>query len=343
MRFVVELLHPRHVHFFRYFIGEMQLRGHEFLVTARHKDCTLELLEAYGIPHVVLSRQKHGVLRLGLELAQRLAGLVSVARAFRPDYVIGYMGPTVALAAKILGTRGAVFYDNETVGRLNRAIYMLSDIYYSPAAYPHRYGPKHHVYMADSALAYLHPNRFRPDPDVLTRYGLAPGARFSVLRFVSWKSMHEVGGVGFSTTSKRRIIDTLLGHGRVILTSEGAIPSDLERYRSRIAVEDLHHLLAYADLCVGESATMAAEACVLGTHAVLLTNRPRAATLDQERRYGLVHNFLEGNEAQALARITDLLSDGALKEDAARRRRQLLEEQVDVTGFMIDQFDRNPP
>src|SRR5688500_6553170 len=142
MRFAIDILHPRHVHFFRPFIAEMKRRGHAFLVTARDKDCTIDLLRAFAIPHLVLSRKPRGMARMSLELAARTLRFIRAARAFRPDHLLGFMGPTVALAGTVLRARSTVVYDNETSGLLNALVYRLCDTYLTPEAFEVEMGPK---------------------------------------------------------------------------------------------------------------------------------------------------------------------------------------------------------
>src|SRR4051794_38565571 len=125
MRFIIDILHPRHVHFFRHFIAEMEGRGHQFLITARDKDCTVELLQSFKLPHVVISKQRRGAGGLAVELAERLVRFVKVAKEFSPDSLLSYMGPTIAIAGKLLRVPSVVFYDNETAGILNRVVAAL--------------------------------------------------------------------------------------------------------------------------------------------------------------------------------------------------------------------------
>lgn len=63
MRFLVDLCHPGHVHFFRPALARLQAEGHQLLVTARDKDVTVELLRAFAIPQ--LARFKDLVARTG--------------------------------------------------------------------------------------------------------------------------------------------------------------------------------------------------------------------------------------------------------------------------------------
>lgn len=341
MKLAIDVLHPAHVHFFRNFVGEMGARGHEVLITARDKECTFELLEAYALPYVPISRQATGAAGLARELVVRTGRFWRLARRFRPDYLLGIMGPTIALAGKALPSRTVIFYDTEMARVTNRFAYPLADVVCTPECYQDRVPGRHVRYPGYHELAYLHPRRFEPDPAVLAAHGLGGEKPLFVVRFVAWAASHDSGETGFSAAGKRRLVELLAARGRVVISSEGPLPADLEPYRSRLPVAAVHHLLAAARLVVGESATMASESAVLGTHAVFVSTTGRGYTDEQERRYGLVHNFTPGQEAEALARVDELSARPDLSADAARRRARLLAERIDVTAWMVDFFEHH--
>ena len=120
MRILIDILHPAHVHFFRPFREDMLAAGHDVLVTSRRKDVTIELLDAFDIPHRVLSSQRRGRAGLARELLSRTARLVRAARRFRPDVMTGIMGPSIAIAGKLLRTPRVVFYDTGIATSTNR-------------------------------------------------------------------------------------------------------------------------------------------------------------------------------------------------------------------------------
>jgi predicted glycosyltransferase len=339
VRFAVDLLHPAHVHFFRCFVAAMRERGHEVLITARDKECTFDLLAAYGLPYTAISRQAAGAPALARELAVRTARFWRLARRFRPDYLLGIMGPTIALAGKALPSRTVIFYDTEMARATNRFAYPLADVVCTPECYQGRVPTRHVRYPGYHELAYLHPARFRPDPALLAEHGLGGEEPLYVVRFVAWAASHDAGESGFSPAGKRRLVALLAERGRVVISSEAPLPDDLEPYRLRLPPERVHHLLAAARLLAGESATMASEAAVLGTPAVFVSTTGRGYTDEQERRYGLVHNFTPGQEAEALARVAELADRPDLEADAAERRRRLLAERIDVTAWMVDFFE----
>jgi len=338
MKFSIDILHPAHVHVFKHFIKEMESRGHSFLITSRKKDCTVNLLEAYKMSHITISHQSRGP-GLAKELISRTWRFYNLARSFKPDYLLGIMGPTIALAGKFLPSKTVIFYDTEMAKITNWFAYPLADVVVTPRSYQGAAGRHHVRYPGYHELAYLHPNRFTPDPDVVRKYGLSPDEPFFLVRFVSWEASHDLGESGFSLEGKKEVINRLRKKGRVLISSEGPLPQEFESYRFHLPVEDIHHALALARLIVGESATMSSEAAVLGTHAIFVSKTARGYTDDQERRYGLVHNFKNTQEKKALILLDEFLGRPDLKADSRMRQEQLLAEHIDVTSWMIDFFE----
>ena len=100
----------------------------------------------------------------------------------------------------------------------------------------------------------------------------------------------------------------------------------------------VHHVIAQASLLVGESATMASEAAVLGTPAVFCSPVGRGYTDEEEKRFGLVWNVKK--EEDALRAVDQILAIGpdaaSLRREFQRRRSHLIRESVDVTGWILD-------
>ena len=123
------------------------------------------------------------------------------------------------------------------------------------------------------------------------------------------------------------------------------IPGDRAQTKSpimrvlKLSDDDVHHLLAYAQILVGESATMASEAAVLGTPAVYIATTGRGYTDDQEARYGIVRSFTEAEFDQACAELDRILQPEVLQTLGSRARRELLREKIDVTGWMLNFFE----
>jgi predicted glycosyltransferase len=338
MRILIDILHPAHVHFFRNFHEEMAGRGHELCITARAKDGSLDLLRQFGLPYRHLSDQRSGKAGLALELAQRTRRLLGVMREFRPDVLTGIMGPTIALAGKVRRTPAVVFYDTEFAVQTNWFVYPLAHSVCTPDCYQGTVRGTHVTYAGYHELAYLHPSRFAPDPEKLKAFGVTPEEPFSLVRFVSWQAVHDARERGLTAEQKRRLVDLLQRHGRVFVSSESALPPELAGLAPAGPAEDIHHLMAYAQMVVGESATMASEAAVLGVPAVFIATTSRGYIDDEERRYGLVRHFTEDEYDRAVDAIEELLA-GSLRETGRAARRRLLDDKIDVTRWMVDYFE----
>lgn len=137
---------------------------------------------------------------------------------------------------------------------------------------------------------------------------------------------------------KRHLVELLRRYGRVLVSSEAPLPSDLSALEIRGPVEDIHHLMAHAQIIVGESATMSSEGAVLGVPSVFIATNGRGYTDDEEKRYGLVRHFTEDEYDRAVEAVKELLARSP-RELGRERRQRLLEDKIDVTGWMIDYFE----
>ncbi|MEL6767324.1 MAG: hypothetical protein AAFP17_09100 [Pseudomonadota bacterium] len=344
MRVLLDLLHPAHGHVFRPFVKEMTARGHEVRLCSRHKDVLVGLLDGWGLEHRVLTRQGRGRAGLALELAGRSARLLGEIRRFRPHVAAGLMGPCLALAAPLARVPAVILYDNETTPRLNAFAARRAAIWLSPRGYRLEHGPRHRRYAGYHESAYLHPARFTPDAGPVRRAGLDPDRPYSLVRFVSWTSVHDGGESGFSAAGKREAVRRLSALGPVRISSEATLPADLEPLRLDAPVGDIHHLIAHAAIFVGESSTMASEAAILGTPAAFVSRSGRGVNDEQAERYGLVAPF-HGDDAAARERaaldwIDRTIADPARAARAAEGHARLLADTIDVTGYLVALFER---
>jgi hypothetical protein len=341
VRLLVEILHPAHVHFFRHFIAEMEGRGHAVLVTSRAKDVTTELLDAYGIPHQVLSKQGRGGASLARELLRRTRRLLPIIAKFKPDVLTGIMGPTIALAGRWSGVPSVVFYDTETARLTNPWVFRLASVVCTPAAYPAHVPGRHVTYAGYHDLAYLHPGRFTPHPERLRLFGIDPGRPFSLARFVSFEASHDIGDRGLAYEGKAALLRHLAQFGDVYVSTEGPIPPGLPAISLEGPPQEIHHVLAAAQVVVGDSGTMSTEAVFLGTPSVFVSTARLGVLLELERRYGLMANVQPGDPKEAIAAASRLLADAGDGAFGVGRER-LLGETVDVTSWMVDFFQASP-
>jgi predicted glycosyltransferase len=197
MRAIVTIQHPGHVHFFKHAIRELQSQGHELHVFARENEVTVELLERAGIDHEVLAGESNSLFSLAAVQATYETRLLRRARRIGPDVITAIGGVAAAHVASVVGAKSVVFYDTEHATIITKLAYTLADVVCTPECYQGDIGSKHRTYPGYHELAYLHPDRFEPDPAVLADAGLEPDDTLVVMRLSSWDSSHDVGQGGF--------------------------------------------------------------------------------------------------------------------------------------------------
>jgi len=167
---------------------------------------------------------------------------------------------------------------------------------------------------------------------VVEDLGLDPEETFTVLRLVEWGASHDVGQGGFDDV--RDVVERLEDAGsEVLITSERSLPSSLESRRATVPPHRMHDLLAFADLFVGEGATMAAESAVLGTPAIYVNTLTMGYTDELDERYELLFNYQqEDRHARALEKAVSILEGDT---DWQERRERLLDDKVDTTDVIV--------
>jgi len=181
---------------------------------------TTDLLDAAGVPYAVVSHAGAGPLsRIG-ELLEREIGLVRLARRIDPDVVVSQVDPAAVHAARLVGARAVVFDDSEHERLVAGLTHRFADVVCTPSGFD-RDVPNQRRYDGFHELAYLHPNRFTPDPAALQRHGVDPESSYAVVRFVAWDAHHDLGRRGFSPAGKQQLVERLDEHGTVYVTAEG--------------------------------------------------------------------------------------------------------------------------
>ena len=334
MRIAVDLTHPAHFHFFKNAIGEWRAAGDDVLILSRDKDLTQQLLAESGWDHRCLSRARRGYAGLAGELLEHGGRVWKEIGRHRSEVVAAIGGTFMVHAARLRRVPSLVFYDTENATISNRITYPAATRIFTPRSYRHDLGSKQERYAGYQELAYLHPKRFRPDADKLAAHGLSPGQPFIFVRLVAWASHHDHGD--FGVRDLEQVVAVLGRYGRVLISSEAALPPSLQPLAWNGAVSDVHHVMAFARMTFGESATMASEGAQLGVPGVFLSTSSRGYTDELESRYGLISNFNGANAVQekALARAQEIL--GCDPQIFRERYERMIEEQIDVTEFIVN-------
>lgn len=342
MRILFDIGHPAHVHFFKHAIRLLQARHHDILITSRDKEFALELLNQLNLPHTPLSRLgKGGLFTLGKELIQRNFGLWRVVRRFKPDIMAAIGGICIAQVGFLTRVPSLVFYDTENARLQNALTYPFASQVIVPQCYETWLPKRRHLrYAGYHELAYLHPQYFTPDRNIALENGLSPQGDTFFLRLVSWQANHDIGEEALSTEMLGFLINQLQGRGKLLISSESPLPPKFQQYAYRGQVAQVHHVMGYCRLLLGESATMASEAAVLGVPALYIARTGRGYTNEQERKYQLVINIHDFNRDRIRAALDALLAHSL--EHYQQLRRALLDSTIDVSRFIVNCLESYP-
>jgi len=333
MRISIDINHPAHVHFFKNFVLKIKEIGHEVLITASDKDVACALLDNYGFEYIRLGSYGNSIFQKIANIPIMDFNMYRAVKTFRPDLFVGIASARAAHTAFLLRKRCIIFDDTEHAKEQISLYAPFVETICTPVAFSKNLGRKQIRYNGFHELAYLHPKVFTPNRGVLKELSLSDEEPFFVVRFVSWSASHDIGQKGFTSKGRRALVDLLRQHGRIIITSEKPLPEEYKPFQMSVNPAKVHDLLYYAKMYIGEGATMASEAAVLGTPSIYVNTLTLGYLNELEQKYQLVSIYSDENKA--LKEIENLLAAGGLKEQWRQRRKVMLQDTIDVTEWIV--------
>ena len=335
MRILIDIGHPAHVHLFKNFAWKMQEKGHKILFTCRDREFLLRLLQVYGFIYENFGRHYKSIGGKIQGLIKNELQMFNTAIQFKPDLFLSHGSAIAAFTSFLLHKPHISFEDTFNMEQV-RLYLPFTDVVLT-GDYPHpSLGRKEIKYPGYHELAYLHPNVFTPDENILKEIGIMENEKYAIIRFVAWNASHDIGHKGFSEANKIKLVKELSRYLKVFISSEGDLPEELKEYQIKIKPENMHNVLYYAQLLVGESGTMVSECAVLGTPSIYLNNS-QLGYIVSEADYGLVHMFKEDEIAQveAINKSIEIISQPDIKNEYRERAQKMLQDKIDVTSFLL--------
>ena len=340
MKVLFMISHPAHFHMFRYTIDNLKKDGHEVVVVIRPKDVLESLCQNAGMPYYKVKNrpQKWGLFGLGVFLIEKTFEVKRIVKKEHPEMLIGSDG-VLAFVGKICRVSSFEWFEDD-VDVIKLYAKMFFPFYtnvVSPAVCSAgKWEYKQIKYSGYQKLAYLHPNYFTPDKSVVEKYFQTDKPYF-ILRFAQLTAHHDQGVHGFNSDVAQHVIDMLKLHGDVYITSEKELPAQFAQYQMKINPLDIHHILAFARLYIGDSQSMAVEASMLGTPGIRFNDfvgEKKISVLEElEHVYGLTYAIHSTQKEQLYAKISELLLIPNIKEEWQLRQQKMLDDKIDVTAF----------
>ncbi len=314
------------------------------IVVARGKDVLFDLLETENWDVIKFpARKPSGKIGIVVTIARRELAMLKIARSFKPDVMIG-TDLVITHIGKLLNVPSVVVNEDDSAAIPLMAKYAFP--YATAVLAPNccDQSPANHKkigYEGTHELAYLHPDVFKPDMDVLP-VEFREGGDYFLLRFASLHAHHDEGRSGISDELALRIIAILEPHGRVFITSERPFAERLEKYRLPVHPAKMHQVMAHASIYIGDSQTMAAEAAVLGVPSIRFNDFVGELSYleELEHKYHLTRGFRSTEPEQLIELLKSWVGDKSLKQKWLERRKAMLSQSVSVTPFWIETFEK---
>lgn len=335
-KLLIEVGHPAHVHQFKNLYWELSKLQWDIKFVAKDKDIVIYLLNHYKIPYYRLAITSPNIAKKILSIPTIDYKYNKLVRSFKPDFIISRVSPYSGHVSFINRIPHICFTDTENVELLDLIAAPFADFIFTSGSFKRNYGKKHFRYRGSHELAYLHPNRYNPDPTVLKELNLGKKDKYFILRFVNWSAHHDIGQKGLNSENKIKLVNELKQFGKVFITAEGDLPDELKSYKIAIAPEKMHDVLNFASLYIGESSTMAEEAAVLGTPSIYISTSAHIFGIIEELQKAELLTYYHPNDfSEAIKEVKDFLNDIDIKESKNNKLKEYLGNRIDVTEFMV--------
>jgi uncharacterized protein len=339
--FLIEIPHPHFVYFFREII--FKLGDKKVLITCQDSGIITHLLNNLGLEYVVIGKKYNGLLGKAYGQFLYFLKFIILIRKHNISKALG-MSPGLALAAKVLGIKLFFFDDDDSAVQpiTKRITIPLSSYIITPVCLSFEdYGKKHFTYNGLQELAYLSPTYFKPNHSKLKEYNLDKN-KFIIIRFNDFKAHHDKGHSGIPKEVRQQLVNIFKNRFDVFITTEGELDKEFKPFQLKIDPSDIHQIMYFAFMYIGDSQTMASEAAVLGTPSIRCnTFKNKISYLNElEYTYKLTYAFLPTETDEMINKINDLLKVENLKDLWSKRKEYMLEQMEDVPSF-VSSFIKN--
>lgn len=347
MKILIYLGHPAHFHNYKNTIAALKSHGHEVEVLIKKKDILEDLLKSAGIPyHNILEEgRKDSKLGIAMGILKRTIRLNKFCSTFKPDILAGssvensFIGKFRHIPVINNGED-----DASVVPNYAKLSYPWADVILCPSTCEcGKWESKAVKYEGYQELGYLHPENFTPDRAIVEKY-FPTDTPYFLMRFSGLNAHHDVGIRGINAEIADRLVKILEHHGRIYITSERKLEPQFEKYRIAINPLDIHHVMAFADMYIGDSQTMAAEAGVLGVPFVRFNDfvGKIGYLRELEDKYELGYGITPDSTDRLYQTLQSLVEMKDKKEVFRERRQKMLAEKVNFANFLTNFIENYP-
>lgn len=357
MRILIALNHPAHYFLFKYVIFGFEKRGYEVDVVIKEKDILENILISENQKYTKINEKKKRsnnplsiIFKGAIELIKQDINLYKFIKSKKnkPNFMLG-TDISIAHIGKYLNIPSFVY--NEDDFEINKlfckatypfAKYIISPEYTSVG----KFISKKIGYNGIQKMSYLNPKYFTPNKEILKKLGIKQEEPFFIVRLVSLTSGHDIEGKhkGIGADLLFKIINYLDNYGTVFITSEDDLSDALKKYQLKIKPNQMHDVMAFATLFIGDSQSMCAEAGILGTPFIRFNDFVGKIQYlnDLENKYKLGWGLKTNEPDRIFSIIEQLFKISNVKEQWMEKRQRLFEDKIDLNALTIWMIENYP-
>jgi hypothetical protein len=340
MNILIYLAHPADFHLYKNVIYKLKLHTHSVFITIKKKDVLEQLLIENNVSYFNIQPKgrkssKYGIIK---GIIERSLKHYTFIKKYKIDTILASSGELGPLAKFFNIPFINVFEDDLTLFPMYSNLLgpFINSLVVPVSCNTGKWGYKTIKFSGYRELAYLHPNNFKPDYSKVAKYFDSKRKNF-IIRFAKLDAWHDNKILGLTNSIFENIIKILEPYGNILITSEIELDPKYEKYSFNIPASDIHHVLYYADMYIGDSQTMTAEAAVLGTPAIRFNDFVgKLGYLEElEHRYMLTYGVRPSDPEKMYTIVNNLLKISDLKQEWQLRRKKMLSDKIDVSAFIV--------
>jgi len=347
MKILIYLGHPAHFHLYKNAVLNWKSSGNQCFILIKKKDVLEDLVRLAGFEYhnILIEGRRDTGFGIFIGLIKRSFRLLQFCLKYKPDILTGtsvensFIGNLLAIPVINVNEDDAA-----VVPLYAKLSYPGANVILNPVVCNSgKWDEKAIKYNSYQELAYLHPNHFKPDKKIVEKY-FSADEPFFLIRFAKLSAHHDYGIKGINDEIAERIIEILKPFGKIYITSERTFDSRFEPYRININPLDIHHVMAFAQIYIGDSQTMAAEAGVLGTPFIRFNDFVgRIGYLNElENIYQLGYGIKTNEKEKLFEVLKTLISMHERSAIFIRRKERMLSDKIDFAEFLTN-FIQNYP
>ncbi len=340
--------HPAQFLFAKNTMRRLQEDNNRVIILIKSKDVLEDLVKSEGFQYKNILNHKRGNSKFSIafSLLKRMLKIFPLLYKYKPDVMVSTDAST-ALLGKLLSIKNISITEDDysIVKQLAKLSYPYTDSILCPQVTDvGSYSAKKIGYPGYMKMAYLHPNFFHPNVEILTKYNL--NKPFILIRLAQLNAFHDKGIEGMTPQLIHQIIKIAKSKNKeVYMSIEGEVPKEFQPYTLKIEPADIHHILYATDLFISDSQSMTVEAAILGVPSIRYSSFVGEISVleELEHKYNLTKG-VKINPKELIAELQAYLDDEDLQEKMKSRKEKMLSEKINVTDFLywlLSDYDTN--